>query len=276
MKKRLLCFLLAAGMISVFPIVSFADDGGDIDYGEILKNETVQEVYDAHCFIRTDKTVVDENGNTHYDAKNYFPIGETSSDYEYGDNKSDISSVDATVTSESEYIPGAENIITQGNINIYNEFNADKNNIEQIFEPIYSNISTIADSDTISKSINKALGEEWSKHFIENRVKVLWYVIKKESDGVHIDGVLYWVSNGDVINKDDPNDPIPEPEPEPEPIIIIEDSNETDIVNTENDYNNIDNSPKTGDESHILLSIVTGLLIASILCGSLTIILKKN
>lgn len=170
---------------------------------------------DAHFFIRYDHSNADETGSTHYSPTQYFPVGSVADGYEYGSSRSDYSSVDGQVESSSAYIEGAEAIITKAQVNLYNSFNATGSTIETAFSSVYNNIIEAPNSDIVSSSILAALGEEWQARYNNGTVKVLWYVVKQESSYINVDGVLYYVASGNVIDKDNPE---PEPSPEPEPI----------------------------------------------------------
>ncbi len=61
---------------------------------------------DAHFFIRYDHSNADETGSTHYSPTEYFPVGSVAEGYEYGSNRSDYSSVDGQVASNSAYLDG--------------------------------------------------------------------------------------------------------------------------------------------------------------------------
>lgn len=215
MKKAFIAFMttvLCFGMM--IPSVAFA-------------NETI----DAHFYVRYDSSNQAEDGTTHYNPTNYFPIGEVADGYEYGSNHSDTSSVDGQVYSNTAYVEGAEGVVTEGNVNLYHSFNATSETVKDYFAPVYDNIAQGPSKNTISASINAALGTSWQEAYDAGKVDALWYVTKLENDGTHVDGCLYWLSNGSVINKDkdvDENgevvDPgidepivIPDPEPAPEP-----------------------------------------------------------
>lgn len=171
---------------------------------------------DAHFFVRYDHSNTDETGDTHYSATQYFPIGTVADDYIYGVSNSDYSSVDGQVESSSAYVTGAESIITKAQVNLYNSFNATGETIEETFAAVYGNITEAPSSEVVSQSILAALGEEWQARYDNGTVKILWYVVKSESNYINVDGVLYYVASGSVIDKDNP-EPEPEPQPEPQP-----------------------------------------------------------
>lgn len=173
---------------------------------------------DAHFFIRYDHSNADETGSTHYSPTQYFPVGSVADGYEYGSSRSDYSSVDGQVESNSAYVEGAEAIITKAQVNLYNSFNATAATVETAFSPVYSDITKAPDSTVVSCSILAALGEEWQVRYDNGTVKVLWYVVKQEGNYINVDGVLYYVASGNVIDKDNPEpEPLPKPTPEPEP-----------------------------------------------------------
>lgn len=167
---------------------------------------------DAHFFIRYDHSNVDETGSTHYSPAQYFPVGSVAEGYKYGSNGSDYSSVDGQVNEKSAFVEGAEAIISQTKINIYNSFGANASNIETIFNNVYSDITEAPSQENISSSILAALGREWQERYDSGQIKILWYVVKDESPYINVDGVLYYVSSGNIIDKENP---------EPEPIYHI-------------------------------------------------------
>lgn len=171
----------------------------------------------AHFFVRYDSTVQDEDGTTHYSPSNYFPIGDVADGYDYSSGRSDTSSIDGYVKNDTAYVEGAESVVTQAQVNLYHSFNADKDTIKKYFDNVYSDIVVLPTASVISTSIKNALGEEWQTNYNSGKVDVLWYVVKRENDGIHVDGVLYWLSTGDSANKQDPVDPAPVPDPTPEP-----------------------------------------------------------
>lgn len=173
---------------------------------------------DAHFFIRYDHSNADETGDTHYSPTQYFPVGDVAEGYEYGSSRSDYSSVDGQVESNSAYVYGAEAIIVKAHVNLYNSFNATGATIETAFSPVYSDIAEAPSPSVVSFSILAALGEDWQTRYDNGTVKVLWYVVKQEGNYINVDGVLYYVASGNVIDKDDPEvDPTPTPEPDPIP-----------------------------------------------------------
>ncbi len=111
---------------------------------------------------------------------------------------------------------GAESIVTKAKVNLYNSFNVTSETIENVFVPVYDDIIQAPSGEVVSSSILAALGNEWQSRYDKEEIKVLWYVVKQEGSYVNVDGVLYYVSSGNVIDKDDP-EPTPTPEPEPDP-----------------------------------------------------------
>lgn len=185
---------------------------------------------DAHFFVRYDNTNQEESGDSHYSPTKYFPIGKVADGYEYGSSSSDYTSVDGQVDTDSAYVVGAEGIITQANVNLYNKFDVTRDTIKDYFSAIYGHITEEPSKEVVSQSIFAALGEDWQKAYDAGRVDVVWYVIKpyRESTLINVDGCVYWVKTGDVIDKDDdPDNPKnpdnkedekPTPSPEPEPV----------------------------------------------------------
>lgn len=95
-------------MLVLFAVFCFAPFSSSADDG-----------YDAHFFIRYDSSTQMEDGTTHYSPKHYFPVGTTASGYVYGSGESDYTSVDGKVLTKVAYVPGAETVITGGNVNLY-------------------------------------------------------------------------------------------------------------------------------------------------------------
>jgi hypothetical protein len=244
MKKAFIAFMtmvLCFGMM--IPSAAFAD-----------------ETIDAHFYVRYDSSNQAEDGTTHYNPTNYFPIGEVVDGYEYGSNRSDTSSVDGQVYSNTAYVEGAEGVVTEGNVNLYHSFNATSETVKNYFAPVYDNIAQGPSKGTISASINAALGGSWQDAYDAGKVDTLWYVTKLENDGTHVDGCLYWVSNGNVINKDkdvdengeviDPGNPKPTPEPTPEPAPIptpepTPDSDTPEVIEPDNPNTDKTDTPDT-------------------------------
>ena len=186
--------------------------------------ENAAETKDAHFFVRYDNSNQEETGSTHYSPTKYFPIGETAEDYSYGDAKSDYTSADGEVYSDTAYVEGAENIVTEANVNVYNDLGVTKETIKEFFSPVYSDIAQEPSREVVGESIKNALGLTWYNAYSDGRVDVLWYVVKNGGAGyINVDGVLYWIKTGDVVDKDDnpdsPKNPdnLPDPEPTPEP-----------------------------------------------------------
>lgn len=172
-------------MVAVFcfaPFSSSADDG-----------------YDAHFFIRYDSSTQMEDGTTHYSPKHYFPVGTTASGYVYGSGKSDYTSVDGKVLTKVAYVPGAETVITGGNVNLYDSFDTEA--LHTYFKTVYDNILQEPSRDVIQASIEKALGAKYAAMYAKGEIDVLWYVSKAESSYVNVDGVVYYVKTGQVVDK---------------------------------------------------------------------------
>ena len=199
MKVKYLMFCAAAALIScfVFPTFAFA-----------------AEPSDAHFFLRYDNTIPNDGNVADCPPNMYFPIGDTSPGYHYGDDSSDYSSVDGQVYSRAAQVEGAEAIITKGNINLYNSFGVDYATLKPFFKVIYDNIAVMPDDAVIAFSIGKAMGAEWENAYISGSVDIVWYVIKDWGHHVNVDGCLYWTKSGDSVSKDDvdwrgtPLDPI--------------------------------------------------------------------
>ena len=179
-----LLFLFAVFLFA--PFSSSADDG-----------------YDAHFFIRYDSSTQTEDGTTSYHPSHYFPVGTTASDYVYGSGGSDYTSVDGKVLTKSAYVAGAEKIITGGNVNLYDSFDTETNTeaLHKYFETVYNNILQEPSKDVIQTSIEKALGTKYATLYAKGEIDVLWYVSKAESSYVNVDGVVYYVKTGQVVDK---------------------------------------------------------------------------
>lgn len=176
-------------MVAVFlfaPFSSSADDG-----------------YDAHFFIRYDSSTQTEDGTTSYHPSHYFPVGTTASDYVYGSGGSDYTSVDGKVLTKVAYVAGAEKVITEGNVNLYDSFDTETNTeaLHKYFETVYNNILQEPSKDVIQTSIEKALGTKYATLYAKGEIDVLWYVSKAESSYVNVDGVVYYVKTGQVVDK---------------------------------------------------------------------------
>jgi len=199
---------------------------------------------DAHFFVRYDNTVQSESNNNDYLAVNYFPIGTVAKDYQYGISNTDYSSVDGQVDTNAAFVDGAEGIITQGKVNLYNKFGVTNDNIQEYFSPIYNHIVAQPDKSIISSSILIALGKDWQNAYDSGKVNIVWYVIKHYNNNINVDGVLYLVDSGDVVNKNDktpiekptdaerPSEPtqpsLPEDPSEPEKPVTSEESKQDD------------------------------------------------
>ena len=181
-RKATLWLLVLFAVFLFAPFSSSADDG-----------------YDAHFFIRYDSSTQTEDGTTHYSPKHYFPVGTTASGYVYGSGGSDYTSVDGKVLTKSAYVPGAEAAITDGNVNLYDSFDTEA--LHTYFKTVYDNILQEPSRDVIQASIEKALGAKYAAMYAKGEIDVLWYVSKAESSYVNVDGVVYYVKTGQVVDK---------------------------------------------------------------------------
>ena len=181
-RKATLWLLVLFVVFCFAPFSSSADDG-----------------YDAHFFIRYDSSTQTEDGTTHYSPKHYFPVGTTASGYVYGSGGSDYTSVDGKVLTKSAYVPGAEAVITGGNVNLYDSFDTEA--LHTYFKTVYDNILQEPSRDVIQASIEKALGAKYAAMYAKGEIDVLWYVCKAESSYVNVDGVVYYVKTGQVVDK---------------------------------------------------------------------------
>ena len=185
-RKATLWLLVLFAVFLFAPFSSSADDG-----------------YDAHFFIRYDSSTQTEDGTTHYSPSHYFPVGTTASDYVYGSGGSDYTSVDGKVLTKTANVPGGEKIITGGNVNLYDSFDTETNTeaLHKYFETVYNNILQEPSRDVIQASIEKALGAKYAAMYAKGEIDVLWYVCKAESSYVNVDGVVYYVKTGQVVDK---------------------------------------------------------------------------
>ncbi|MGO4963299.1 Spy0128 family protein [Anaerovoracaceae bacterium Sow4_D4] len=175
-------------MLVLFAVFCFAPFSSSADDG-----------YDAHFFIRYDSSTQTEDGTTHYSPKHYFPVGTTASGYVYGSGESDYTSVDGKVLTKVAYVPGAETVITGGNVNLYDSFDTEA--LHTYFKTVYDNILQEPSRDVIQASIEKALGAKYAAMYAKGEIDVLWYVSKAESSYVNVDGVVYYVKTGQVVDK---------------------------------------------------------------------------
>ena len=175
-------------LLVLFVVFCFAPFSSSADNG-----------YDAHFFIRYDSSTQTEDGTTHYSPKHYFPVGTTASGYVYGSGGSDYTSVDGKVLTKSAYVPGAEAAITGGNVNLYDSFDTEA--LHTYFKTVYDNILQEPSRDVIQASIEKALGAKYAAMYAKGEIDVLWYVSKAESSYVNVDGVVYYVKSGQVVDK---------------------------------------------------------------------------
>ena len=196
------------------PFSSSADDGGaecnvtgtvqaarkavSSVIGDVEPAPVLGSGYDAHFFIRYDSSTQTEDGTTHYSPKHYFPVGTTASGYVYGSGGSDYTSVDGKVLTKSAYVPGAE-AITGGNVNLYDSFDTEA--LHTYFKTVYDNILQEPSRDVLQASIEKALGAKYAAMYAKGEIDVLWYVSKAESSYVNVDGVVYYVKSGQVVDK---------------------------------------------------------------------------
>ena len=185
-RKATLWLLVLFAVFLFAPFSSSADDG-----------------YDAHFFIRYDSSTQTEDGTTSYHPSHYFPVGTTASDYVYGSGGSDYTSVDGKVLTKSAYVAGAEKVITEGNVNLYDSFDTETNTeaLHKYFKTVYDNILQKPSRDVIQTSIGKALGAKYATLYAKGEIDVLWYVSKAESSYVNVDGVVYYVKTGQVVDK---------------------------------------------------------------------------
>lgn len=197
------------------PFSSSADDGGaernvtgtvqaarkavSSVIGDVEPAPVLGSGYDAHFFIRYDSSTQTEDGTTHYSPKHYFPVGTTASGYVYGSGGSDYTSVDGKVLTKSAYVPGAEAAITGGNVNLYDSFDTEA--LHTYFKTVYDNILQEPSRDVLQTSIEKALGAKYAAMYAKGEIDVLWYVSKAESSYVNVDGVVYYVKSGQVVDK---------------------------------------------------------------------------
>ena len=179
-------------MLVLFAVFCFAPFSSSADDG-----------YDAHFFIRYDSSTQTEDGTTQYSPKHYFPVGTTAPDYVYGNSGSDYTSVDGKVLTKVANVPGAEKVITGGNVNLYDSFGTEANTdaLHKYFKTVYDNILQEPSRDVIQASIEKALGAKYATLYAKGEIDVLWYVSKAESSYVNVDGVVYYVKTGQVVDK---------------------------------------------------------------------------
>ena len=175
-------------LLVLFAVFLFAPFSSSADNG-----------YDAHFFIRYDSSTQTEDGTTHYSPKHYFPVGTTASGYVYGSGGSDYTSVDGKVLTKVAYVPGAETAITGGNVNLYDSFDTEA--LHTYFKTVYDNILQEPSRDVLQASIEKALGAKYAAMYAKGEIDVLWYVSKDESSYVNVDGVVYYVKTGQVVDK---------------------------------------------------------------------------
>lgn len=238
MRKKIISVLIALCIVIMYTGIVYADaESGNTDNGTAVEEEQqsentsytdsnmgnntsdseksneeqLEEVKEAHFFVRIDRVVQHEDGNTHYEAKNYFPVGAVAEGYKYGSNSSDYASVDG-------HVKGMAHISVEGNITDKMKTEAqDKIDGMIIDKPSKEDVVAAAEAYC------KACGVEMN---LEN-VDVLWYVIKDEGK-THVDGVLYNVETGEVVEaKDKEAERTPDPSgtkdiPEDRPAITPE------------------------------------------------------
>lgn len=174
-----------------------------------------EEPMDAHFYIRYDSTTPNEDApNESQNHQFYFPLGETAPGWVPGKD-TDRFSPDGKVFTNAANVPGSEQIISSGHVNLYHSFDVDENSIKQYFNVVYNNIAVSPSNEEIYKAVKTFMGDEWANAYSNDKVDVLWYVIKYGQDKIiHVDGVLYYTATGDIVDKNNPS-PI---EPEPTPI----------------------------------------------------------
>lgn len=256
----------------------------DEDASDIEKTDNAPK--DAHFFVRYDNSNQEESGSSHYSPTKYFPIGTVADGYKYGSGISDYTSPDGTVNSTTAYVSGAEGVITEAQVNLYNSFNANRDNIKTVFQVVYDDIVTSPSRDLISWSIGQALGSEWQALYDNGAIDILWYVVKDGGAGyTNVDGVLYYVKSGTVIDKDDPEPtPEPEPAPDPEPVtpdadsdsesVEPADSKSEEVVIEDNEVPLAKALPQTGD-ADVTDTIVMILVLAALVLTLISLVLEK-
>lgn len=254
--------------------------------------ETGSTAKDAHFFVRYDNSNQEESGSSHYSPTKYFPIGTVADGYKYGSGTSDYTSPDGTVNTTTAYVSGAEGLITEAQINLYNSFNAEKDSIKTVFQVVYDDIVTSPSRDLVSWSIGQALGSEWKARYDNGMIDILWYVVKDGGAGyTNVDGVLYYIKSGTVIDKNDPEpdpepepEPTPDPEPEPTPITPDADSESDSVEPSESKSEEIvieDNEvpltkalPQTGDKD-VTDTIILILVLAALVLTLISLVIEK-
>ena len=139
------------------------------------------EVEPAHFFVRVDGVEQKENGKTHYKAKYY--------------------TQDVVTRQLKEY----KAINAGGETNAEGKFEADQETLNAIIENI------IAGEEGIPTAEDFTFAEAEIQNN-RDKYEVKWYVIKKESDFWHVDGVL--VKKADVPGDSEVEPEKPEVEPE--------------------------------------------------------------
>lgn len=84
-------------------------------------------------------------------------------------------------------------------MNLYDSFDTEA--LHTYFKTVYDNILQEPSRDVIQASIEKALGAKYAAMYAKGEIDVLWYVSKAESSYVNVDGVVYYVKTGQVVDK---------------------------------------------------------------------------
>lgn len=233
---------------------------------------------DAHFFVRYDHTVQDENGNSHYDAHRYFPIGSVAADYDRSKNESDYTSADGKVKTNSAFVEDAKLVIDNGELNIFHQFGATHQTIRNHFKPVYDNISAEPSKEVMAASIERALGSDMRDAYNNGKVDVLWYVIKQEKH-VHVDGVLYWTATGDVVEEGDKDEPQKPEIPKQEEKVNPQPEKSTDQATqpSQDDKSSVEihkSSPQTGDTRNI--AGLVACLVSAAAFGTASLLYRKG
>lgn len=245
MKNKLSCAIITVGiLVSILTILIFMS--------KVAVVNAAETELDAHFFIRYDHTVQDENGDSHYDAHRYFPVGSVAADYDRSKNMTDYTSVDGKVKTNSAYVEDAKTVIDSGEINLYHKFGATASTIKNHFKPVYDNIIAEPSQDIIAAAIERAMGSEMANAYKSGEINVLWYVIKQEQN-INVDGVLYWTATGDAVEEGDNKDSSK----------VIADSavQATEQTDTKK---KVDNSPPTGDNYFTYWILIVACIFAGV------------
>ena len=235
--KKFISILFIVGLCFMWPCTALAD-----------------EVDNAKFYIRYDNTVQSEDGSTHYDDAAYFPVGDVN---DTDDTSKD--NCDGVVSTNSAYVEGAENTITSGQVNLYDEFDATSDSIKEEFAPVYDSITTAPSNEVMAASIGNYLNADWVAQYNEGKVKVLWYVIKTEGNDIHVDGVLYFVATGETVDieTDIPDEPVINPDELDESVIYKPEVNNENKIAAQT-------FPKTGDSKSTLVFGISALMLIAI------------